>query len=99
MKPVLVDTGVIVALLDRSERFHAPCVAVMEGLERPLVTCTRSPFLIFIFAMGYSTSGASEIIFMNFFSRSSRPTGPKIRVPRGSPSALRMTAAFSSNLI
>ena len=39
MKPVLVDTGVIVALLDRSERSHARCVAVMEGFERPLVTC------------------------------------------------------------
>src|SRR5204863_6671739 len=47
----------------------------------------------------YSTSGASEMIFMNFFSRSSRPTGPKMRVPRGSPSPLRMTAAFSSNLM
>ena len=45
---------------------------------------------------GQSTSGASEMIFMNFFSRSSRPTGPKMRVPRGSPSALRITAAFSS---
>jgi predicted nucleic acid-binding protein len=34
-----MDTGVIVALLDRSERHHARCVTVMEGLERPLVTC------------------------------------------------------------
>ena len=39
MKPVLVDTGVIVALLDRSERSHARCVTVMEGLERPLASC------------------------------------------------------------
>lgn len=39
MKPVLVDTGVIVALLDRSERQHARCVEVMQGLDRPLVTC------------------------------------------------------------
>src|SRR6202007_1028551 len=31
-----------------------------------------------------STSGASEIIFRNFFARSSRATGPKIRVPTGS---------------
>src|SRR5699024_1382689 len=45
------------------------------------------------------TSGARETIFMNFLSRSSRPTGPKIRVPRGSPSFFRMTAAFSSNLM
>lgn len=34
-----MDTGVIVALLDRSERHHARCVTVMEGLEQPLVTC------------------------------------------------------------
>ena len=34
-------------------------------------------------AMAQSTSGASETIFMNFLSRSSRPTGPKMRVPRG----------------
>src|SRR5690606_4589386 len=46
---------------------------------------------------GQITSGASEMIFMNFLSRSSRPTGPKMRVPRGSPSFLRITAAFSSN--
>src|SRR5512140_510291 len=30
------------------------------------------------------TSGASEMIFMNFFARSSRATGPKMRVPMGS---------------
>jgi predicted nucleic acid-binding protein len=34
-----VDTGVIVALLDRSERYHARCVTAVEGLEQPLVTC------------------------------------------------------------
>ena len=44
----------------------------------------------------YSTSGASEMIFMNFFSRSSRPTGPKMRVPRGFFCSLMSTAAFSS---
>src|SRR6476661_7870818 len=72
---------------------------------RPEMTWTRSPFLMRIewvfewVAMGQSTSGASEMIFMNRFSRSSRPTGPKMRVPRGSPSGLRMTAAFSSNLM
>src|SRR5690606_34104740 len=46
---------------------------------------------------GYNTSGASEMIFMNRLSRSSRPTGPKMRVPRGSPPSRRITAAFSSN--
>src|SRR5690606_6863121 len=34
---------------------------------------------------------------MNRFSRSSRPTGPKMRVARGSPASLMMTAALSSN--
>src|SRR5690606_6287653 len=43
-----------------------------------------------------STSGASDTIFMNRFSRSSRPTGPKMRVARGSPASLMMTAALSS---
>src|ERR1700730_12602479 len=32
----------------------------------------------------HSTSGASEMIFMWFFARNSRGTGPKIRVPTGS---------------
>jgi hypothetical protein len=32
----------------------------------------------------HSTSGASETIFMNLRARSSRVTGPKIRVPIGS---------------
>ncbi|MFZ0311058.1 MAG: PIN domain-containing protein [Candidatus Korobacteraceae bacterium] len=39
MKPVLLDTGVVVALLDRSERYHVQCVAVLAEIERPLVTC------------------------------------------------------------
>src|SRR3954468_5626237 len=44
----------------------------------------------------HSTSGASEMIRMKRLSRSSRPTGPKMRVPRGSPLSRMMTAAFSS---
>ncbi len=39
MKPVLLDTGVIVALLDRSERNHARCVQVLGNLDQPLATC------------------------------------------------------------
>src|SRR5207249_9938007 len=42
------------------------------------------------------TSGASEMTFMNAFSRSSRATGPKMRVPRGSLPSLINTTAFSS---
>jgi uncharacterized protein len=37
--PVLLDTGVIVALLDRSERNHTRCVEAIESLVDPLVTC------------------------------------------------------------
>src|SRR5579859_2245393 len=36
------------------------------------------------------------MIRMKRFSRNSRPTGPKMRVPRGSPPSLMRTAAFSS---
>ena len=36
---------------------------------------------------------------MKFFSRSSRATGPKMRVPRGLRCASMITAAFSSNAI
>ncbi len=39
MKPVLLDTGVIVAWLDRGERFHQRCVDALRDLEAPLVTC------------------------------------------------------------
>lgn len=39
MRPVLLDTSVIVALLDRSELSHAACVDVVSNLEAPLITC------------------------------------------------------------
>ncbi|HEX2687596.1 MAG TPA: PIN domain-containing protein [Kofleriaceae bacterium] len=39
MTPVLLDTGVIVALLDRSERNHVRCVEVIEAVAAPIVTC------------------------------------------------------------
>jgi len=39
LTPVLLDTGCIVALLDRSERHHKQCVAAIADLEAPLITC------------------------------------------------------------
>src|SRR5690348_3292661 len=47
----------------------------------------------------YSTSGASDTIFMKRSVRSSRVTGPKMRVPIGSSLGFRSTAALVSNLI
>ena len=43
-----------------------------------------------------TTSAASETIFMKFFSRNSRATAPKMRVPRGLPSLSIITAAERS---
>jgi uncharacterized protein len=37
--PVLLDTGCIVALLDRSEASHPRCVETLRDLSGPLVTC------------------------------------------------------------
>ena len=39
MKPILLDTGVIVALLDRSEKFHRQCAEAVRKLDAPLITC------------------------------------------------------------
>jgi predicted nucleic acid-binding protein len=39
VKPVLLDTSVIVALLDRSESLHDACAAAVRELEAPLITC------------------------------------------------------------
>lgn len=39
MRPVLLDTGVIVALLDRSERLHSACAEAVQNLRTPMITC------------------------------------------------------------
>jgi predicted nucleic acid-binding protein len=39
LTPVLLDAGAIVAVLDRRERRHAECMAILEKLDAPLVTC------------------------------------------------------------
>src|SRR5690606_6189151 len=78
-------------------RTTSPCLP----LSLPAVTITWSPFLIrFMSASSaQSTSGASETIFMNFSERSSRVTGPKMRVPIGSCLLLSNTAALPSKRI
>jgi predicted nucleic acid-binding protein len=39
MKTTLLDTGVIVALLDRDERYHSQCVDAVSDIVGPLATC------------------------------------------------------------
>src|SRR5437660_1128465 len=57
----------------------------MKALHR--ITINKGPQM---------TSGARETIFMNFLSRSSRATGPKMRVPRGFSSLSMITMALLS---
>jgi uncharacterized protein len=63
MKPVLLDTGFIVALLDRSENFHKTCARTVREVDAPLVTCeaviTESCYLL------RNLSGASEAVIEN----------------------------------
>ncbi len=50
MEPILIDTGVIFALLDQDEWAHEGCVRALEIVTRPLVTCeaviTESCYLL-----------------------------------------------------
>jgi predicted nucleic acid-binding protein len=63
MKPVLIDTGVIVALFDRSEKQHSTCVEAVQGIAAPLVTCeaviSESCYLL------RGLRGASEAVMQN----------------------------------
>jgi len=63
MKPVLLDTGFIVALLDRSESLHKTCARTIREVQAPLVTCeaviTESCYLL------RNLSGASEAVIEN----------------------------------
>ena len=87
-----VVTAVARACLDDA----ALLAAVLAGQDLHQVALLD---LHFVCHVSQSTSGARLTIFMKFFSRSSRATGPKMRVPRGFRAASMITAAFSSNAI
>src|SRR6202008_2717186 len=55
--------------------------------------------LLFDLRRHHSTSGARLMIFIWFFCLSSRVTGPKMRVPMGSPVGVTSTAALVSKRI
>jgi predicted nucleic acid-binding protein len=63
VKPVLLDTGVLVALLDRSERLHEACAKAVQEIEAPLITCeaviTESCYLL------RNLAGAAELVVEN----------------------------------
>src|ERR1039457_6290550 len=80
---------------------HAPLLALVAAGDH-----LHRVFLLYIdpYRLGQFTfcdchqiaSGASDTIFMYFFSRSSLATGPNTRVPTGSPTSLINTAALES---
>jgi predicted nucleic acid-binding protein len=63
VRPLLLDTGFIVALLDRSESFHKACARTVREVELPLITCeaviTESCYLL------RNLSGAPEAVIEN----------------------------------
>lgn len=63
MRPLLLDTGFVVALLDRSESFHKACARTVREVELPLITCeaviTESCYLL------RNLSGAPEAVIEN----------------------------------
>src|SRR5579872_3905948 len=100
---LLDDIGVLDrdAALHRVDGKHASGLAFVapgHNLHHVTMANQHRPGFLSRFTMthGYQTSGASEMILANFFSRNSRATGPKTRVPTGSPASLISTAALSS---
>ena len=63
MKATLLDTGVIVALLDRAARHHVQCVETVSDLIGPLVTCESAVAEACYLLRG--TPGAPEAILEN----------------------------------
>src|SRR3984957_20548833 len=86
----LLRLGLLLVALDEIDPADQRLVLVGTHLEHlagaALVATVQHDDLVAFPDLGshHSTSGASEMIFMWFLARSSRGTGPKMRVPTGS---------------
>lgn len=67
MTSILLDTGVIVALLDRSEDHHERCRAALRGISGSLVTCEA--VIAEACHLLRSVAGAAETILENVEKR------------------------------
>src|SRR6202163_2131415 len=99
----LLRLGLLLVALDEIDPADQRLVVVGTHLEHlagaALVAAVQHDDLVALPDLGshHSTSGASEMIFMWFLARSSRGTGPKMRVPTGSICGVINTAALRSN--
>ena len=97
---LLVGTARLRVLRRRVDAVHDDLVGLREDvLDLALLALVLAGDHldgVTLLELHHNTSGASDTMRMNLRSRSSRPTGPKMRVPRGVMSSLMRTAAFSS---
>src|SRR5262249_18930949 len=98
----LLLRGLLLVALDRVDAAHQRALLGRAHLDHlpgaTLVAAGEHDHLVALLDLRrhHSTSGASEMIFMWFLARSSRGTGPKMRVPTGSICGLISTAALRS---
>src|SRR5215472_15661071 len=94
--------GLALVTLDHVDAAHQRAALAGAHLDHlagaALVAAGQHDHLVALADLGghHSTSGASEMIFMWFLARSSRGTGPKMRVPTGSICGVISTAALRS---
>src|SRR5258708_1319922 len=98
----LLLCGLALVALDHVDAAHRRAAFRPAHLDHlataALVAAGEHDDLVALLDLGshHSTSGASEMIFMWFLARSSRGTGPKMRVPTGSIWGVMSTAALRS---
>src|SRR5712672_3625164 len=98
----LLLCGLALVALDHVDPAHRGAAFGRAHLDHlaaaALVAAGEHDDLVALLDLGshHSTSGASEMIFMWFLARSSRGTGPKMRVPTGSICGVMSTAALRS---